>query len=89
MKYMRYNGDVTVKECSERVTGKDGLSNWLPVTLLVNVMRQPMLSNIILEAVLLLLFRVPSVCVCVQNFTSNLLCLYLLQLWTDFDVQGV
>ena len=28
---------------------------------------------------------VPSV----TNFTSNLLCLYLLKKWTDFDVQGV
>ena len=43
VKYTRYNGEVTVKECSERVTGKDGLSNWLPVTLLFNVMIQPML----------------------------------------------
>ena len=43
MENTRYNGDVTVKECSERVTGKDGLSNWLAVTLLVNVMIQPML----------------------------------------------
>ena len=25
----------------------------------------------------------------VQNFTSDLLGLYLLELWTDFDVQGV
>ena len=33
--------------------------------------------------------RPSSVCVCVTNFTSDLLCLYLLQLWTDFDVQGV
>ena len=43
MENTRYNGDVTVKECSEWVTGKDGLCNWLPVTLLVNVMIQPML----------------------------------------------
>ena len=43
MENTRYNGDVTVKECSELMTGKDGLCNWVPVTLLVNVMRQPIL----------------------------------------------
>ena len=43
MEITRYKGDVTVKECSELMVGKDGLCNWVPVTLLVNVMRQPML----------------------------------------------
>ena len=45
-------------------------------------------SYLIPEAVLHLLLLL-LLHVCVTNFASNLLCLYLLKWWTDFYVQGL